>query len=114
MLTSSSAGNSGHANRASLDCTKPLNSQPARFTTSQPPLALADMDRHALAIEVGNFEMAPFIAPEGRGVEGGEDRPVFEVAVCGRECRWLLRRSEWEVGWGGAWRGRSRRRTSSA
>jgi hypothetical protein len=38
------------------------------------------MDNHALAIEGGKFEMAQFIAAEGRGVEGGEDRPVFEVA----------------------------------
>ena len=40
---------------------------------------LADVQQHALRIDVVHFEMAQFVGGQGGGIEGGEDGPVFQV-----------------------------------
>ena len=43
-------------------------------------LALADLDDHALGVDVGALELTEFGDPDARGIEGGEDRAMLEVA----------------------------------
>src|ERR1044071_2808520 len=42
-------------------------------------LALPYVDHHALAIDIANLEVAKLIATQTRGIEGGDDGPVFQI-----------------------------------
>src|SRR4029450_11755822 len=44
------------------------------------PLALTHLDDHALGVDVGALELTEFGDPDARGIEGGEDRAMLEVA----------------------------------
>jgi len=44
------------------------------------PLALAYPDHHALRVEVGALELTEFGDPHARGIEGGENGAMLEVA----------------------------------
>ena len=44
------------------------------------PFALAYADDHALGVDVGALELTEFGDPHARGIEGGEDRAMLEVA----------------------------------
>src|SRR5216684_5498874 len=43
-------------------------------------LAPAYIQDHPLAIDVAHLQMAQFIAAQGRGIEGGDDGPMLQVA----------------------------------
>ena len=41
-------------------------------------LAAVDMDHHALAVDIGDFEMKAFVKTQAAGVDGGEIDVVVE------------------------------------
>jgi hypothetical protein len=41
-------------------------------------LAAVDMDHHALTVDVGDFEMQPFVKSEAAGVHGGKIDVVMQ------------------------------------
>ena len=46
--------------------------------------AAVDMDHHALAVDIGDFEMAGFVKTQAAGVDGGEKDVVREVFDLGQ------------------------------
>src|SRR5215471_13538369 len=50
-----------------------------RDVTGNTAFAGTDVDHHALGVDVGDFELAQFVAAKAGGIEGGHDGPVFEI-----------------------------------
>ena len=50
-----------------------------RDVTGNTAFAGTDVDHHALRVDVGDFELAQFVAAKAGGIEGGHDGPVFEI-----------------------------------
>lgn len=69
---------------------KPIAAQPMEGRLGQldvavlGALAAVDMDHHARAIDIGDFEMARFVKAQAAGVDGGEKDVVREVLDVGQ------------------------------
>ena len=53
-------------------------------------LALLDAEHHALAIDVADFELARFAAPQARAVQRQQQRAVIEILRAGDEALHLV------------------------
>lgn len=80
----------GWEDKPGVAVSKPIAAQPVEGRLGQldvavlGALAAVDMDHHARAIDIGDFEMARFVKAQAAGVDGGEKDVVREVLDVGQ------------------------------